>query len=47
MRSLDIVDPVFGVIVFIAVLTAEDIVEIADFTADPGYWELVNGDPDD
>lgn len=46
IRSAHIVDSVFGVVVFIGVLTADDTVEIADFADDPGYWSTIDRDPD-
>jgi hypothetical protein len=47
VRAVTVVDPVFGAIVFIGVRRRDDTVEIADFEADPDYWELVNDDLDD
>jgi hypothetical protein len=46
VRALHLVDPVFGALVFIAVLVEPGVVEIADYADDPGYWDLIQGDPD-
>ncbi len=43
IRSLHIVDPVFGVLVFIGVLIDPDTIEIADFAVDPDYWSTREG----
>ena len=45
VRTLNIVDPFFGVIVFTGVAVGEGVVEIADFADDPDYWDLIRGDP--
>jgi hypothetical protein len=47
VRSVHIVDPVFGVVVFIGVLIGECAVEIADFSHDADYWPTVERDPDE
>jgi hypothetical protein len=47
VRSLHIVDPAFGVVVFIGVLIGERTVEIADFAHDPDYWPTIARDPDE
>ena len=47
IRTLHIVDPVFGVVVFVGVLIEPGVVEIADFTIDPDYWEMIEDDPFD
>ena len=47
IRTLHIVDPVFGVLVFVGVLIEPDTVEIADFEADPDYWSMIESDPND
>ena len=47
VRTLNILDPFFGPVVFAAVLVGEDRVEIADFADDPEYWDLVRSDPAD
>jgi hypothetical protein len=46
IRSVWIIDPVFGPVVFIAVLVDVDVVELADFTDDPDYWRLIQDDPE-
>ena len=43
IRSLHIVAPVFGVLVFIGVLIDPDTIEIADFAVDPDYWSTRAG----
>ncbi|HEX8803323.1 MAG TPA: hypothetical protein VF743_03990 [Acidimicrobiales bacterium] len=40
VRSVHVVDPGFGVLVFVAVVVDRGVVEIADFAVDPDYWEL-------
>jgi hypothetical protein len=40
VRSYTVVDPFFGPVVFVAVLTDDDTVEIVDFATDPDYWRL-------
>lgn len=45
VRSYTIVDPVFGPLIFAAVLSAEGVVEIVDFSDDPDYWTTINDDP--
>ena len=47
IRSLHIVDPVFGAVVFAGVLVESAVVEIADFDVDPDYWDMVEDDPND
>lgn len=47
IRSVHVVDPAFGALVFVGVLVGQAKVEIADFDVDPGYWELVESDPED
>ena len=47
VRTLNILDPVFGPVVFTGVLVGERTVEIADFAEDPEYWDMVRGDPGD
>ncbi len=44
IREVWVLDPVFGPVVFTAVLVGE-IVEIASFRTDPDYWDTVNSDP--
>lgn len=46
VRSVTVLDPMLGPVVFIAVLLDGGTVEIADFTSDPDYWDLIGGDPD-
>jgi hypothetical protein len=43
VRSYTVVDPFFGPVVFVAVLTEDDSVEIVDFATDPDYWRLFGG----
>ena len=45
VRSYTVPDPIFGPVVFIAVLLADGVVEIADFSDDPDYWDMVQEDP--
>ena len=47
VRTLHLVDPVFGAIVFVGVLVAADTVELAEYEADPEYWALIEDDPND
>lgn len=47
IRTLHIIDPVFGALVFVGVLTEPGTVEVADFDVDPDYWQMVANDPDD
>lgn len=47
VRALHLVDPIFGALVFVAVLLEGDIVEIADFAVDPDYWAMIGDDPDE
>ena len=47
IRTLHIVDPVFGAVVFIGILLEPGVVEIADFAIDPEYWETIEDDPID
>jgi hypothetical protein len=37
----------FGVVAFVGVLLPGDVVEIAAFSHDPDYWDLMEDDPDD
>jgi hypothetical protein len=46
VRAVTIVDPVFGPTVFIGVRLRDDTIEIADFEADPDYWDAVDDDPE-
>ncbi len=45
IRTLHIVDPIFGVVVFVGILLEPGVVEIADFAIDPEYWEIIEDDP--
>jgi hypothetical protein len=47
VRSVDVLDPVFGPVVFVGVLVGPATVEIAGFAHDPDYWRLVGDDPDE
>lgn len=47
VRSVHVLDPIFGVVVFVGVLVGPGLVEIADFEDDPDYWSEVAADPDE
>lgn len=47
LRSVHLLDPIFGPVVFVGVLVERDVVEIADFTVDPDYWHQIDDDPDE
>ncbi len=47
VRTLHIVDPVFGALVFAGVLVEAGVVEIADYEVDPDYWAMLEDDPND
>ena len=47
IRTLHIVDPVFGTLVFAGVLVEPGAVEIADYEVDPDYWEMIGDEPND
>lgn len=47
VRSLHVVDPMFGPVVFVGVRVEPGVVELAAYALDPGYWDLIAGDPDD
>lgn len=47
VRTLHIVHPFFGAVVFVAVLIEPGVVEIADFEVDSDYWETIGNDPSD
>ncbi len=47
IRTLHIVDPVFGVLVFAGMLVEPGVVEIADYEIDPDYWDMIDDDPND
>lgn len=44
VRSYTIVDPFFGPVVFVGILTGDDDVEIVSFERDPDYWRLLAED---
>jgi hypothetical protein len=46
VRSYTIVDPFFGPVVFVGVVTDVDLVEIVDFAHDPDYWQLLDQSTD-
>lgn len=47
VRSLHVVDPVFGPVVFVGVRVEQGVLELAAYELDPGYWDLIAEDPDD
>ncbi|WP_395159994.1 hypothetical protein [Ilumatobacter sp.] len=47
VRTVTIVDPFFGAVVFTAVLVALTKVDIADVCIDPSYWDHVSQNPAD
>src|SRR4051794_13854117 len=47
VRSLHVVDPVFGPVVFVGVRVQQGVVELAAYGRDPGYWDMIAEDPDD
>lgn len=47
VRSLQLVDPVFGPVVFVGVRVEPGVVELAAYEPDPDYWGLIADDPDD
>lgn len=47
IRTLHIVDPFFGAMVFVGVLIEPGTVEIADYAIDPDYWSMFENDPND
>ncbi|MDZ7674542.1 MAG: hypothetical protein U5K30_05685 [Acidimicrobiales bacterium] len=47
IRTLHLVDPVFGPVVFVGVRISPGVVEIADVESDPDYWDIVGDDPSD
>lgn len=47
IRTLHIIDPFFGALVFVGVLIDPGTIEIADFAIDPDYWSTVENDPSD
>lgn len=46
VRTLHLVDPVFGALVFVGVQIGPTAVELVAFSDDPDYWNLVEDDPD-
>jgi hypothetical protein len=49
VRSYTVVDPICGAVTFAAVLRTDEIVEIveiASFADDPGYWAALDDDPE-
>lgn len=47
IRTLHIVDPVFGALVFAGVLVEPGVAEIADYEVDPDYWDMIEDDSND
>jgi hypothetical protein len=47
IRTLQLVDPVFGPIVFVGVLIEPEVVVLDTFAHDPDYWTYVEDDPND
>lgn len=47
VRSLQVIDVVFGPLLFTGVLVDRGLVELAGVTDDPDYWDLIEDDPDD
>ena len=45
IRTLHIIDPIFGTLVFAGVLIEPGVVEIADYNHDPDYWDTIGDDP--
>lgn len=45
VRSFTVVDPIFGVVTFVAVAVVDDSVEVVDFADDPDYWSVIADDP--
>ena len=46
VRSYTIIDPSFGAVVFVGVLVADGVVEIASFDDDPDYWSTIDDEPE-
>jgi hypothetical protein len=38
--------PIFGPLIFYAVLLDDDTIELASITGDPDYWQRIDEDPD-
>ena len=47
VRSLHVVDPVFGPVVFVGVLVKPGVVELDAFRRDPDYWTVIDVEPND
>lgn len=47
VRRLEVVDAGFGPVTFVGVLLPGDVAEIAAYSSDPDYWDLVEDDPDE
>ena len=47
VRSLHIVDPIFGALVFVGVLVEPGTIVIDDVEVDPDYWTMIENDPND
>jgi hypothetical protein len=45
VRSFTVVDPIFGVVAFVAVAVVDGSVEVVDFADDPDYWSVIEDDP--
>jgi hypothetical protein len=45
VRQCHVLVPAFTPVVFIGVLVAPDVVEIAGFEDDPDYWDVIGNDP--
>lgn len=46
VRSYAVIDPIFGVVTFAALLRTDGVVEIVDYADDPDYWDAVDADPE-
>lgn len=47
VRTVTVVDPFFGAVVFTGVLVGDFTVEVADVSVDSTYWDHVDQDPAD
>jgi hypothetical protein len=45
VRHCHVLVPGFSPVVFVGLLVAADVVEIADFEDDPDYWDRIDDDP--
>lgn len=45
VRHYTVVDPVFGPVVFVGVLSTDHVIEVVDFGDDPDYWSTIEDDP--